>query len=150
MNTKLQDTIERTVVAKAPIQKVYDAIATTDGLASWFPNRIEGEVSPGNDVMFCFGDCGDCSVHIVDAKPYTYFAYRWIPGSAGTVVGDVTKVPNTLVEFRLSQVDEGTKIDMLESGFATLPKEVYERALQENTSGWEGELAELVALFEKS
>lgn len=150
MSIKIQDTIERTVVAKAPIERVYRAIATSDGLATWFPKSVKGEIAPGKSAVFCFEGCGDCSVYIVSAEPHTYFAYRWIPGSAGTVIGDVLSVPNTLVEFRLHEVDEGTRIEMVESGFASLPPEVYESSLRENTSGWDGELAELVELFEMS
>ena len=47
MNTKLQDTIERVLVLKASIQRVYHAISSAEGLVKWFPNRIEGKVEPG-------------------------------------------------------------------------------------------------------
>lgn len=150
MGIKLQDTIEKTVVVNAPIVRVYGAIAEASGLQSWFANRITGKVAPGETVTFHFDGCGDCTVYIEAAKPHSYFAYRWIPGSTGTVVGDVLSQPNTLVEFRLEEVEEGTRVDLIESGFASLPSEIYESALRENTTGWEQELAELAALFNQS
>lgn len=65
-------------------------------------------------------------------------------------MGDVLAEPNTLVEFRLEETEEGTRVNLTESGFASLRPGVYEDAMRENTSGWDSELAELVALFEKS
>ncbi len=149
MNTKLQDTIERVFVLKASIQRVYHAISSAEGLVKWFPNRIEGKVEPGETAQFHFDGCGICSLYIVGAEPYGYFAFRWASGATAPV-GDVLASSNTLVEFRLEEVEEGTKLTMVESGFASLPKETYEQAMRDNNSGWDSELAELVALFNQS
>ena len=76
-------------------------------------------------------------------------AFRWASG-AMPPVGDVLASSNTLVEFRLEEVDEGTRLSMVESGFASLPKEIYDEAMRDNSNGWDSELAELVALFNQS
>ena len=149
MSITLQDTIKRVVVLKASIKRVYNAISQAEGLVKWFPNRIEGKVEPGETATFHFDGCGVCSLYIVGAEPYSYFAFRWASGT-NAPIRDVLAQPTTLVEFRLEEAEEGTQLTMLESGFASLPREVYEDALRENTSGWDSELAELVALFEKS
>lgn len=146
MNTALQDTIEREITLKAPIERVYRAL--TDDLTAWFPKAIEGKVAQGENCVFDFGEYGKGCVHIVATDPHTYFAYRWVPG-ANNFVGDVRTVPNTLVEFRLAPIDEGTRLTMIESGFASLPAEHYAKAIEDNTGGWDYELAELVKYLEK-
>ena len=149
MSTKLQDTIERVVVLKASIRRVYDAISTANGLVKWFPTSIDGKVEPGETAQFYFDGYGTCSLYIVAAEPHGYFAFRWASGDMPQV-GDVLSGSNTLVEFRLEEVDDGTRLTMVESGFATLPKELYDEAIRGNNSGWDSELAELVALFNQS
>jgi uncharacterized protein YndB with AHSA1/START domain len=140
MNMTMQDTIERTLTVNAPMERVYRAL--TAELTNWFPKAIEGTVAAGQTVVFDFGKHGKCTTHIVAANPHDYFAYRWIPGVA--FEGDIYARPNTLVEFRLREVDGGTEVNLVESGFASLPKEDYEMAFKNNSEGWDEELGNLV------
>lgn len=61
--------------------------------------------------------------------------------------GEITESePTTLVRFLLEEEPEGTKLTMIESGFASLPENYFE-AFDENTQGWEEELLKLVKLL---
>jgi hypothetical protein len=51
-------------------------------------------------------------------------------------IGDVLKEPNTLCEFHLEEVPEGTRVRLIESGFASLPQEFYAKSVEENEGGW--------------
>ena len=52
-------------------------------------------------------------------------------------IGDVLQEPNTLCEFHISATEGGTKVRLVESGFASLPAEFYEDALSQNQGGWD-------------
>jgi uncharacterized protein YndB with AHSA1/START domain len=51
----------------------------------------------------------------------------------------------TYVEFTLEPTDSGTRLTVVESGFAQLPDETYQTAYKGNVDGWASELGELVA-----
>jgi uncharacterized protein YndB with AHSA1/START domain len=149
MNTALQDTIEREIMVRAPRERVYSAIADADQIVKWFPERVEGKMAVGERPIFDFGKYGKVHLYVVAAQPYEYFAYRWLPGSEYQpgFEGDVLSKPNTLVEFRLEDAPDGTRVRLKESGFASLPPEAYEKAFADNSEGWTEELAKLVKLF---
>ena len=69
-------------------------------------------------------------------EPPREFAYRWVHDAGVPVGGESVE---TEVSFSLSEVDGGTLVRLVESGFAD------EEHCKENTEGWTEELAELVA-----
>lgn len=140
MNATLKDTIEREIVIGAPRERVYAALTEPALLKRWFPDDVEGEVKPGARPIFDFGEYGRHSTYVVATDPHSYVAYRWIPGSIHVptgFIGDVLGEPNTLCEFHLDEVPEGTRVRLVESGFASLPKEHYAKSLQDNQGGWD-------------
>ena len=50
----------------------------------------------------------------------------------------------TYVEFTLEPVGAGTRLTVVESGFAQLPADAHGKAYGGNTEGWAHELGELV------
>ncbi len=134
----MQDVIEREITVKAPRERVYQAITDPAQITSWFPDVVEGgTLEVGQRPVFVFTEFKHkTSIYVESAKPFEYFAYRWVPGGAG-IIGDVLAVPNTLVEFFIEEVAEGTKVTLKESGFASLPPEMAEKSLKENSGGWE-------------
>lgn len=145
----MQDTIHREIKINARKERVYDAIANPEKVVLWFPNTVEGSYKVGERPILGFGEHGKNQIYIVDARPYEYFAYRWVPGS-NHFEGDVLTVPNTLVEFRIEEVEEGTcKVTLTESGFAKLPVELAEDSFKQNSGGWEFMLGRLETYFAK-
>ncbi|MHC9510712.1 SRPBCC family protein [Kangiella sp. M94] len=142
----MQDKIEREIIINAPKERIYEAIADPKKVVQWFPETLEGSYQVGESPIFGFGEHGKNQVYIVDAKPHEYFAYRWVPGS-NHFTGDVLSVPNTLVEFRISESGNGCKVTLTETGFSKLPAEVAEESLKQNTGGWEFMLDRLQKLF---
>ncbi len=47
------------------------------------------------------------------------------------------------MEFSLESVGEGTRLTLVESGFAALPEDAYDHRFEENSSGWTAELKDL-------
>lgn len=133
----MQNMIKREIVINASKENIYAAIANPEQVVKWFPDTLDGEYRPGHQAIFGFGT--DCSnrIYVVEARPYDYFAYRWVPGE-DSFVGDVLNVPNTLVEFIIEQeTTDLCKITLLESGFDQLPSEVIRSAVEQNSGGWD-------------
>ena len=135
----MQDSLTRDILVKASKEKVYAAITDPKQIIIWFPDAIEGgTLEPGQKPIFIFGKEGQhkSQIHVESAKPFDYFSFRWVPGSTG-MLGDVLTVPNTLVEFFIEELPEGTKVTVKESGFSALPAEVAENSFNQNSGGWE-------------
>jgi uncharacterized protein YndB with AHSA1/START domain len=146
----IQDSIQRQITIRAPKERVYSAITDPKQIVSWFPDAIDGTREVGSTPTIDFGKEYVFQILVVAANPHDYFAYRWVPANAdGTVgfKGDVLEFPNTLVEFRLADDPKGTALTLTESGFSTLPKEVAENQLKENSGGWDYMLDRLEKLF---
>lgn len=143
----MKNVIEREIVIRASQARIYDAIANPEEVVKWFPETLEGRYEVGEQPIFGFGDHGRNQVCIVAAQPHTYFAYRWVPGAAH-FLGDVMSVPNTLVEFRIEPLGDGTcRLTLTESGFADLPADVMGSAFDDNSGGWTFMLGRLEDYF---
>lgn len=144
----MQDVIRREITINAPRERVYDAIANPELVVKWFPETLEGRYEVGQRPVFGFGAHGKNQVYIVEARPHSYFAFRWVPGS-NHFLGDVLSVKNTLVEFTLEETGDGAcKVVLTESGFAALPAEVMEASFEQNCRGWDFMLGRLGKYFE--
>lgn len=144
----MQNIIQREILINATKEKIYDSITDPKKVVEWFPDSIEGDCTVGSQPVFVFDGHGKAQVYIVDAKPYEYFAYRWIPGGSD-FLGDVRTVPNTLVEFIIEeQSDKTSKVIVKESGFAELPAEMGERTFKMNSGGWDFMLGRFGKVFQ--
>ena len=144
--TTIQDTIVREVTLNAPMERVYEAISTPKGIESWFANSVEGNCAVGDQPVFDEGDYGKFRVAVIAADPHSHFAYRWVSSPNLANVGFTDNPldhPNTLVEFFLEPCDEGTKLKVVESGFASLPEDYAAKNAENNTGGWEHMLGNL-------
>lgn len=136
----MQDIITKEIIVNASKEKVYGAITDPAQIISWFPDVVEGSFEVGQQPIMIFKDDGvdhRSRVYIQSAKPYDYFSYRWVPGGNGFDGVDVLTVPTTLVEFFIEQQESNTKVTVKESGFASLPAEIAEQSLKQNTGGWD-------------
>lgn len=74
MQNTLQD-IKQTVVINAPIQKVWDQVSTSDGIAAWFmPNDFKAEVGHEFHIQSPFGP-SPCKVTEID--PPHSLSFKW-------------------------------------------------------------------------
>ncbi|MBX3097760.1 MAG: SRPBCC family protein [Fimbriimonadaceae bacterium] len=143
----MKDNIEQSIVIRAPIEKVYQALSDAREFGTWWNNRaVEGDFHVGSQPILDEGEYGRFRIAIVAAEPHSYFAFRWVSGMAFVpqgFTGDPLEHPNTLVEFRLESVPEGTRVDLKESGFASLPPEYAAQNLEDNTGGWDEQMERL-------
>jgi uncharacterized protein YndB with AHSA1/START domain len=133
------DRIERTVEIAHPPATVWAALTTAEGLGTWFGNEATIDLRPGGvaRMMWTGGPAVEMRVERVEEP--TAFGYTW--PIYGLPEGDPRR---TYVEFTLEPAGAGTRLTVVETGFAQLPEEAYGKAFDGNVQGWASELAELV------
>lgn len=135
-----QDEIRREIHIEAPVETVWNAITDPARVASWFGDVAEIDLRPGGKARFGWTDLDGESHAIVEVvDPPHRFTYRW-----DAVPGVPVEELSTTVDFQLQVSEGGTLLIMVESGFASIPDEHYEKRLAENTGGWNAELADLL------
>jgi DNA helicase HerA-like ATPase len=72
-------------------------------------------------------------------EPEHHLSFRWHPAAVDVTV-DYSSEPTTLVEFKLSEVDSGTLLRVIESGFNQIPASRRAEAFRMNTGGWEEQM----------
>ena len=143
MNT---DRIEKTVVLRAPRWRVWRAIANAEEFGAWFGVDIGGRAfAPGalvkGNVTVPGYEAWKLEITIERMEPEHLFSYRWHPYAAPGV--DCSGEPTTLVEFRLEEVEGGTELTIVESGFDGIPLARRALAFRMNDGGWSGQLGNI-------
>ena len=140
------DRIETDVLIAAPVERVWTLITTAEHLGRWFGDAgAEIDLRPGGSLHLRW-QSGEAVHGRVDAvEPPHRFAFRWV--LAGAPEAEPTPANSTLTEFTLSAAGDGTRLEVVESGFDGLDVEAAERAalLASHTTGWDAELGELAA-----
>lgn len=137
------DRIEKTTVLRAPRSQVWRAITTAEQFGSWFGARVTGDFVPGASVSGQITSPGyeylTLTMLIERVEPERLFSYHWHPGAVEPGI-DYSSEPTTLVEFRLEDVPEGTRLTLVESGFDRIPAARRETAFRMNEGGWAAQL----------
>ncbi|MER7004195.1 SRPBCC domain-containing protein [Dactylosporangium sp. NPDC000555] len=133
------DRIERTVDLAHPPAKVWAALTTAEGLGTWFGNGATVDLREGGSAQLTWDSGDKANLRIERVEEPSVFGFTW--GIYGMAEGDPRR---TYVEFTLEPAGAGTRLTMIETGFAQLPDDQYRKAFQSNTDGWAHELGELV------
>lgn len=145
------DQIERETLINAPVERVWQLITEAEHLGRWFGDAgAEIDLRPGGAFVLRWAEHGTSHGRVVAVEPPTRFSYRWAPFKEPS--GDEPVEGNsTLVEFSLEPEGDGTRLRVVESGFASLAASEAQRAknVESNTEGWEFETGELRAYAEK-
>jgi uncharacterized protein YndB with AHSA1/START domain len=144
------DRIEKQVVLRAPMDRVWRAISDSQEFGRWFGVRIDGPFVAGTSVTATItGTTVDEEVaelqrphagakatwQIVAVEPSRRLAYRWHPFAVDADV-DYDGEPTTLVEFTLSPTPDGVLLSIVESGFDAIPAARRSAAFEANSEGW--------------
>ncbi len=163
----VSDRIEKVVVLRAPVSRVWRAVSDAGEFGRWFGVRLDGAFAAGQPIRGTF----DMKIDeeklmarqqamgltpsrlrwpapnavfgtVERIEPEHYFSFRWIPFGIDAEA-DPEHEPTTLVEFRLEPVPEGTKLTVTESGFDQVPAHRRARAFRMNEGGWAGQAENL-------
>jgi uncharacterized protein YndB with AHSA1/START domain len=134
------DRIERTVEVAHPPAKVWAALTTADGLSSWFGDEAKIDLRPGGTASMTWGGEHTAELRVERVEEPSVFGFTW------PIYGLPDDDPRrTYVEFTLEPVGTGgTRLTVVETGFAQLSEDAYRKAFDGNTDGWAKELGELV------
>jgi uncharacterized protein YndB with AHSA1/START domain len=134
------DRIERTVeIAHSPA-KVWAALTTAEGLGVWFGDKgATIDLRPGGSARMTWTSGDQADMRIERVEEPRVFGFTW--HIYGLPADDPRR---TYVEFTLEPVGAGTRLTVVESGFAQLPEDAHRKAYDGNTEGWASELGDLV------
>jgi uncharacterized protein YndB with AHSA1/START domain len=140
MENNTQDTlpaIRNTFILNAPIRKVWDAVATSEGIAAWFmPNNFKPE--PGYQFEINAGPFGmsPCIVKTID--PPNQLSFHW--------------GKDWLLTFELKELDNKTEFTLIHSGWqankVTEFGQPHEDVRNIMSGGWMGLQGKLAAYVE--
>jgi uncharacterized protein YndB with AHSA1/START domain len=138
------DLIERETTIAAPVDRVWSLITDPEHVGRWFGDAgAEIDLRPGGAMRVRWADSGEVRARVEAVEPPHRFAYRW---TAAHAHGEEPAEGNsTLVEFTLAPDGDGTRLRVVESGFAALAvdAEARDRNHAGNVDGWKAELGEL-------
>lgn len=143
MNTTT-DRIERQILLKAPRSRVWRALADAEAFGDWFGvalkgkrfvagQRTQGHITyPGYEHLIW-------DVLIERVEPERMLSFRWHPYAVDPAV-DYSQETATLVVFELEEVDGGTLLRLVESGFDNVPLARRQEAFRMNSGGWDEQM----------
>ncbi|OLF53018.1 SRPBCC family protein [Pseudomonas chlororaphis] len=141
------DRIERKILLKAPQARVWAALADAEAFGSWFGvalagqrfvvgQRTRGQITyPGYEHLVW-------DVRVEQLEPEHLFAFSWHPYAVEPGV-DYSAEPCTRVQFELEELDGGTLLRVVESGFDGIPPERRLKAFRMNSRGWDEQMSNI-------
>ena len=119
------DRIERSIEIRAPLARVWRALADAEEFGAWFGVELAGQTFvAGNSVKGRITHPGYehlvFTAQVERVEPERRLAFRWHPYAIDPAT-DYSSEATTLVEFELEATTEGTRLRVVESGFDALP-----------------------------
>jgi uncharacterized protein YndB with AHSA1/START domain len=105
---KMVDILHRIGVV-APLDRVYRAIATPEGIAGWWTTDTAGESEVGGTLAFRFGDVGGFDMEILELDPAGRVRWRVTDGPAEWI--------GTEIDWRLDQREQYTIVLFTHAGW---------------------------------
>jgi uncharacterized protein YndB with AHSA1/START domain len=158
--SEVYDRIEKKVLLRAALERVWEAITDGEKFGSWFGVRFDGAFAPGARLIGRIAPTKvDAEVaklqephtgkpfefRIHEIQPMKRFSFYWHPYAVDPAT-DYSKEPMTLVTFELEQASGGTTLTIVESGFDRIPLARRSEAFKANEGGWTHQ-AELIQKY---
>ena len=142
--------IEKHVVLKAPLDRVWAAITDSRQFGAWFGMELDGPFVAGQPIT---GKIKPTQVDAEVAKmqephagkpvklvidriePKTLFSMRWHPFAIDPGI-DYSDEPMTLITFVVKETADGVELTLTETGFEHIPAHRRAGALKANDGGW--------------
>lgn len=154
------DRIEKKVILRAPLTRVWRAISDAKQFGAWFGMKVDGDFAAKTTVKGTimpttvdpevarsqkrFEDL-PFELFIERVEPERLFSFRWHPCAIERDV-DYSNEPTTLVSFELEEVKEGVLLTVTETGFDRIPLARRAKAFAANEGGWAAQL-ELITKY---
>ncbi|HEY6407460.1 MAG TPA: SRPBCC domain-containing protein [Ktedonobacteraceae bacterium] len=140
----IPDQIERIEILPVARARVWDAITKPEQFSQWFDIVRDIDFRVGGTINFTWeNELSPYPAVIEKIEPLHCFAFRWTSHALGHPELKLPPTAWTLVTFTLEEVAEGTRLTLVESGFASLPDAFQAQSHQDNLGGWQSELPKL-------
>ena len=138
------DRIEREILLRAPRSRVWRALVDAEAFGDWFGVALKGKrfvagqrtqgyiTYPGYEHILW-------DVLVERVEPERILSFHWHPYAVDPTV-DYSRETATLVVFELEDVDGGTLLHLVESGFDSIPAGRRLEAFRMNSSGWDQQM----------
>lgn len=158
------DRIEKKILLKAPLDRVWHAISDSKQFGSWFGMKFDGPFAPGAKMKGAIvptsvnpevaaaqkkyeGMPFEITIEKID--PQRLFSFRWHPGAVDPAM-DYSKEPTTLVVFSLEQKPDGVLLTLTETGFDQIPLARRAKVFAGNEQGWSIQMTLIEAYLAKN
>jgi len=91
--------IRKTVLLNAPIEKVWNAVATSEGIAGWWMDNTLQPI-PGHEFVLHTGHFGDSPCKVTEVDPPNRLAFNW--GKDWHITFELKAVEGGKTEFTLT------------------------------------------------
>ena len=137
------DRIERTMELAHPPAKVWAALTTAKGLAAWFGDEADIDPRPGGAAWMRWANGHSVEMRVERVEEPTVFGFTW----------QLEDLPEddprrTYVEFTLEPAGAGTRLTVVETGFAQLPEDGRRKTYDGHVEGWASELGEMAGYLD--
>ncbi|HYS62988.1 MAG TPA: SRPBCC family protein [Paraburkholderia sp.] len=145
--TTSTDRIEKQILLKAPRSRVWRALSNAEEFGKWFGVNFSGKQfvagqSVQGNITYPGYEYLVMDVVVERVEPEHHLSWRWHPAAVDVSV-DYSVEPTTLVVFELTEVDSGTLLRVVESGFDQIPAARRDEAFRMNNGGWEQQLVNI-------
>lgn len=145
-----KDRIEKKILLRAPLARVWRALSDSKEFGTWFGLKFDGPFVPGANLKGVIAPSKvnaeiekaqqthagiPFEITIERMEPDRLFSFHWHPGAVERGV-DYSAEPTTLVEFALEQRPDGVMLTVTESGFDGIPLARRLKAFTDNEQGW--------------
>lgn len=142
------DRIEKQILLKAPRPRVWHALADAETFGDWFGVALKGQrfvagesahghiTYPGYEHLLF-------EITLERIEPEHLLSFHWHP-YAVDATRDYSNEPPTRVVFELEEVDGGTLLRVVESGFDRIPAERRAEAFRMNSGGWDQQMKNIL------
>lgn len=123
--------VDFTIFIRTTPERCYDALATANGLDSWFTHGTLLDPAPGGEILFRWKDwgyeayTGEIPGAVIAYERPGKFAFRWRADSGGY---------DSVAEVTFEPVPAGTLVRMVEQGYEDSPAGLQD--LVNRASGW--------------
>ncbi len=144
------DRIEKKILLRAPLKRVWRALSDSTEFGSWFGMKFDGPFASGacmhGVIVPTTVDAGVAKaqkefeglpfeITIAQMEPERLLSFRWHPFAVERGV-DYSAEPTTLVVFTLQEMGNDVLLTVTESGFDRIPLERRVKAFTANEEGW--------------
>ncbi|GAA4041099.1 SRPBCC domain-containing protein [Nonomuraea soli] len=129
------DRIERSVLLASTPEQVWAALTTCEGLSSWLGENVTIDLRPGGSAQLTVSSGRTVDMRVERVEEPVVFGFTWrLPD----LPDDDPR--RTYVEFTLEASGSGTRLRVVETGFAQMPDGFRGKAYESHAEGWAGKL----------